>query len=119
MIGGRKFDGEKARLDLIAPELLFALGEVLRYGAAKYAERNWEHGMRWGRVFGAAMRHLWAWWGGSTATNENFVFGSLDNETKFSHLWHAACCVMFLLAYEARGAGEDDRWSSPDVSHNS
>jgi hypothetical protein len=24
-------------------------------------------------------------------------------------LWHAGCCVLFLIAYEMRGMGEDDR----------
>jgi hypothetical protein len=107
-----KFDRDKSRLDLIAPELLFALGHVLRFGAAKYAERNWEKGMQWGRVFGAANRHLWAWWGGAGPTTHSFLFGDLDSETGFSHLWHAACCVMFLLAYEERGSGTDDRFRS-------
>ena len=104
-----KQDGDKARMDLIAPEFLFALASVLGPGAVKYAARNWEKGMSWGRVFGALMRHLWAWWGGVGPTTENFVFGVLDEETKMSHLWHAACCLMFLVAYEQRKIGTDDR----------
>lgn len=94
-----KQDGGKPRMDLIAPEIMTALGEVLAFGAAKYAERNWEKGMSWGRCFGALMRHLWAWWRGEAC----------DPETGYSHLWHAACCLMFLIAYEARGVGADDR----------
>ena len=39
-----------------------------------------------------------------------FLFGELDTETGYSHLWHAACCLMFLIAYEARGSGTDDRF---------
>ena len=106
---GRKDDAEKERMELIAPEFPFALSRVLTYGAKKYADRNWEKGMKWSRVFGALMRHMWAWWGGAGPTCQNFVFGSLDEETKFSHLWHAACCIMFLVAYEERKIGEDDR----------
>jgi len=106
---GRKDDGDKPRMDLIAPELLFALGRVLSYGANKYAPRNWERGMAWGRVFGAAMRHLWAWWGGAGPSTTSFLFGEIDDETRFSHLWHAACCIMFLIAYEERKIGVDDR----------
>ena len=94
-----KQDGGKPRMDLIAPEMMTALGEVLAFGAAKYAPRNWERGMSWGRCFGALMRHMWAWWRGEAC----------DPETGFSHLWHASCCLMFLVAYEARGAGTDDR----------
>lgn len=104
-----KQDSGRERIDLIAPELLFALGRVLAFGAKKYSERNWEKGMLWGRVFGALMRHMWAWWGGMGPTSKSFLFGELDTETKFSHLWHGACCIMFLLVYEERGIGSDDR----------
>ena len=94
-----KQDAGKPRMDLIAPEMLFGVAEVLDFGARKYAERNWERGISWGRCFGAMMRHMWAWWRGEAC----------DPETGFSHLSHAACCLMFLMAYEARGVGADDR----------
>lgn len=96
---GVKNDGDKPRMDLIPPEVQTALGVVLKFGAEKYAARNWEKGMAWSRPFGALMRHMWAWWGGEEK----------DPETGFSHLWHALCCVAFLVAYEARGTGTDDR----------
>lgn len=104
-----KQDASKARIDLIAPEFVFATATVLTFGAAKYAERNWEHGMSWGRCFGAMMRHMWAWWGGAGPTRKSFLFGEHDHETNMSHLWHASCCLMFLVAYEARQVGTDDR----------
>lgn len=97
----KKFDQEKVRMDLLPPELLTATAEILGFGASKYGERNWENGMNWSRVFGALMRHLWAWWSGQ----------NLDEETGKSHLWHAACCIAFLIAYEERGIGKDDRGS--------
>lgn len=100
---GKKFDAGKARMDLLAPELLYGVADVLAFGATKYGARNWEAGMTWGRCFAAAMRHLWAWWRG-----EKF-----DPETGLPHLAHAACCLMFLLAYEARGVGSDDRPGAP------
>lgn len=99
MSEGVKHDQEKVRLELIPPELLFAVGEILTFGAKKYADRNWEKGMKWGRVFGALMRHLWCWWRKD----------SIDAETGKSHLWHAACCIAFLITYEQRKLGEDDR----------
>lgn len=101
--GGRKDDNGKPRYDLIAPEMLDEIAKVLALGAAKYAPRNWEQGMSWGRVFSAMMRHAWAWWRGE----EN------DPETGLSHLSHLACNAMFLLAYSKRGAGADDRWKGP------
>ena len=106
---GTKHDAGKVRLDLVPPELLYAVGTILGFGAAKYGEYNWAKGMKWSRVFGALMRHMWCWWGGKQKTATNFAFGSLDDETKHSHLWHAGCCITFLITYEERGIGEDDR----------
>jgi hypothetical protein len=72
---------------------------VLDYGAKKYAPRNWELGMDWGRMLAASLRHLFAW-----ARGEDY-----DPESKLHHLAHAACCVLFLLAYAMRNVGNDDR----------
>ena len=99
MTEGIKHDGGKPRYELLPPELLHGVSDILTFGAAKYSDRNWELGMKWSRVFGALMRHMWAWWAGEKA----------DPETGKSHLWHAGCCVAFLIAYEARSTGEDDR----------
>ena len=106
---GRKDDSGKIRLELIPSELLFAVGDILTFGAEKYDDRNWEKGMSWGRVYGALMRHMWSWWAGRGPTAHSFLFGSLDGETERSHLWHAGCCIAFLIAYEERRIGEDDR----------
>ncbi len=97
-----KHDRQKNRLELIPPELILATGEILTFGADKYGDRNWEKGMEWGRVYGALQRHLTAWWAGEEC----------DPETGKTHLAHAACCIAFLLAYEARGIGKDDRSTS-------
>lgn len=106
---GSKFDAGKCRMELLPPEFLIGTANVLTFGAAKYGDRNWEKGMSWSRPFGAMMRHMWAWWGGKTATKESFLMGELDIETGMSHLWHASCCLAFLVAYEARATGTDDR----------
>jgi hypothetical protein len=98
-----KFDEGKPAYHLLPPELLEETARVLEYGAKKYAPRNWEAGMHWSRPFGALMRHMWAWWRGEAT----------DPETGFSHLAHAACCIAFLLAYEARKIGGDDRPTPP------
>lgn len=97
-----KFDTGKPRMDLIAPELIIELGKILEFGARKYEDRNWERGIDWGRYYGALQRHLWAWWSGE----EN------DLETNESHLSHAACCLMFLLASSKRKIGNDTRATS-------
>lgn len=100
---GRKDDEGKTPYHLIAPELLEGVGQVLDFGARKYAPRNWELGMNWSRPFSALMRHMWAWWRGEQT----------DPETGMSHLWHAGCCLMFLMAYEQRKTGTDDRPQKP------
>lgn len=103
---GWKMDAGKARIDLVAPEFIQQTADVLAFGAAKYRERNWERGMSWGRCFGALMRHMWAWWAGERN----------DPESGLPHLAHAACCLMFLVAYEARSVGTDDRKLTLDKS---
>jgi Domain of unknown function (DUF5664) len=94
-----KLDAGKPRIELIAPEFITTLSEVLTFGAQKYGDRNWEKGMTWGRCFGAMMRHAWAWWRGEDR----------DPESGLPHLAHAAACLMFLLAFEQRKIGVDDR----------
>lgn len=97
--GGYKDDAGKLRFDLIPAAALEALAEVYTVGAAKYEDRNWERGMRWGRVFAAVMRHLWAWWRGEDA----------DPETGLSHLAHAAWGCLALIEYGRTHRELDDR----------
>lgn len=96
---GIKHDTGKSRLDLLPFDALIEVGYILTFGASKYADRNWELGMEWGRLHGAALRHLSAW-----GTGED-----KDPETGRSHLAHAACCCLMLLALTIRGVGRDTR----------
>ena len=98
-IGGVKYDDGKPRYDLLPSDALEELVAVYTYGANKYRDRNWEVGMRWGRVFAATMRHLWAWMRGE----------SYDPDTGFHHAAHAAFGCFALIAFDKRGIGEDDR----------
>lgn len=94
-----KFDTEKVGVHLLPFDALEGIAKVLDFGAKKYAERNWELGMAWHRPFGALMRHMWEWWKGNDK----------DPETGLSHLLHAGCCILFLISYEMRGVGTDNR----------
>lgn len=97
---GIKHDTGKARYDLIPPEGLHGVAMALTHGAAKYPAGNWEHGLAYSRYFASAQRHLWAWWAGENK----------DPESGLSHLWHAAACIFFLIAYESRNMTHlDDR----------
>jgi hypothetical protein len=115
LAGGYKADEGKSRFELLPPEMLFGIANILTFGAQKYADRNWELGMKWSRPFGAMMRHMWAWWAGRGPATNSFLFGELDTESGMSHLWHAGACLAFLIAYEERGLVTfDDRFSGPE-----
>lgn len=88
---GLKTDAGKPRMSLLPWTAVHAIVRVLEFGAAKYGVRNWQHvtDLRT-RYFDAAQRHLLAWWAGE----------KVDADTGESHLAHAACCVLFLLAVE-------------------
>ena len=60
---GRKDDNGKNRLDLIPPEVILALGQVMTYGAGKYGANNWQ-GVETDRYYAALLlRRLWCFWG--------------------------------------------------------
>lgn len=94
-----KHDEGKLPWDLMPFDALEEVVKVLRFGAAKYAPRNWEAGLPWSRIFSSAMRHLVQWFKGD----------DVDRESGLHPLAHAACCVLFLLAYVLRKSGNDDR----------
>jgi len=92
-----------ARFDLMPPDALERVAEV--YGrntkscGGKYEDRNWERGYPFGWSFGAAQRHLWAFWHGEDT----------DPESGQHHLAHAAWHCLTMLAFVERGVGTDDR----------
>lgn len=100
--GGIKLDEGKLRYDLFPPHALATLVQVYTMGAKKYDDFNWARGMRWGRVFAAAMRHAWAW-----ARGED-----LDPESGLPHLAHAAWSLITLLEFGRMKVGTDDRFKS-------
>lgn len=98
---GFRNDKGKVRMDLLPPEVLFGAAEVLTIAceSGEYPERNWEQGMRWGRVFGSLMRHAWAFWRGEER----------DPKTGLPHVAHLLTNAIFLYTYYIRAAGTDDR----------
>ena len=97
---GVKYDQGKSRYDLIDAYALEMLAQVYTYGTIKYDDHNWRGGFRWGRIFGALMRHAWAFWRGE----EN------DPESGLPHMAHAAWQCFALLSFSKEKLGEDDRW---------
>src|SRR4051794_41110030 len=98
MSEGLRYDQGKTRWDLLPFDALNEVAKVSTMGAEKYAERNWEKGMRWSKMVASAVRHLYARMGGER----------LDPETDLPHLAHFAWNALALLAYDLRGVGEDD-----------
>lgn len=101
--GGIKTDKGKNRLELVPPEAILAIGQVLTDNCldngGKYEDRNWEKGMDWMRVYGAVQRHLQAWAKGEDR----------DADSGLPHLDHALTGLAFLVAYASRNKGEDTR----------
>lgn len=95
----KKKDEGKARMDLIPFDALHGVGMVLAFGVNKYAARNWEKGLAWGRLVAALLRHTSAW----------MVGQDLDPETGYHHLDHVATCALMLSATVKRKIGLDDR----------
>lgn len=94
-----KHDSLKPPMELLPTEALLEIARVLDFGKTKYGRSNWRKGMEWSRLIGAALRHI-------TAFNDG---QDKDPETGLSHLAHAGCCIMFLLEYESKGLGMDNR----------
>lgn len=94
-----KYDENKSRTDLIPPEALLEIGEVLAFGAKKYEDRNWEKGLDYNRLYGALTRHLFQFWSGQ----------DLDEESGKSHLAHAGCCLFMLMGTAKQHPELDNR----------
>lgn len=91
LVLGRKFDAGKLDYSLVPFEAMDEVVKVLMYGAQKYERENWRHVPEARqRYSAAALRHMTAHIRGETT----------DQETGLSHLAHAGCCVLFLLALE-------------------
>jgi hypothetical protein len=87
-----------ARFDLLPWDAIWAVSRVFGKGALKYAERNWERGLKYGEVAGARDRH-----------NALFAAGQDIDEEGEPHLAHAAWHALVLLALWMRGDLEDNR----------
>lgn len=108
---GRKDDGGKCRLDLIPVGALWEVGKVYTMGASKYDDWNWASGIKYSRLIGALLRHLFKWVSGE-------IF---DQEDGQHHLSSVVWCGLSLLHYDLNWkeyGGFDDRkkdWNRPWV----
>ena len=100
---GNKDDNGKSRVDLLDPDFLLAVGEVLKFGAEKpsYGAHNWRNGINTSRLIAGALRHLFAIMRGEDR----------DPESGLSHCAHLGCAVMFLYWTLKHKPEFDDRYT--------
>jgi len=103
---GRKFDSEKPKMYLLPPKSMVEISKVLTFGAQKYDEDNWRYlDNLQNRYSGGALRHIFAHLDGELK----------DEETNYSHLAHAICCLMFKLELELEnGKSEEEGLREPN-----
>jgi hypothetical protein len=81
-----KHDQGKPRTDLLPPDELLEIASVFGFGAKKYSDKNYL-GLDPKRIYASCLRHLLAHYSGIEQ----------DEESGYSHLAHAACCVLMLM----------------------
>jgi hypothetical protein len=95
-----RFNEGKLRFDLIPPEAVEGLAGIYTMGAKKYADRNWEKGLKLMACFASLMRHAWKWAGGE----------DLDQESGMHHMDHVAWNAVAISTFFKRNRSDlDDR----------
>jgi hypothetical protein len=78
---------------------LLALAKLFTIGKEKYGTRNWEKGIKFGRLFAAMMRHAIKWWAGE-------IYDPVDGQ---HHLTAVMWNAMVLMELERTHPEMDDR----------
>jgi hypothetical protein len=85
-----KFDQDKIMVSLVDPDFILGVGDILTFGAKKYAKNNWQKNTDIDRYKDSTMRHMLA-----------YLSGELyDDDSGKPHLDHIATNVMFLRYFE-------------------
>jgi hypothetical protein len=91
---GAKDDSAKLPVELVPPEAIEAIAEIMDFGRKKYSEAGWKkvpHAYR--RYMGALLRHAYA-----------ILRGEInDPETGKPHIFHLACNAAFMCYFHKRG----------------
>lgn len=108
-VTGRKYDEDKPRVDLIPMYSVLEVGKVMGFGAVKYDEYNWMHGIKVSRLIAASIRHIVA-----------FMLGqNKDQDSGLHPLAHAIASLM--MAYDVLtiyGPEFDDRPKRPKIEES-
>lgn len=92
-----KFEEGKPELTLVYGSLLEAIAKVRRYGIEKHDNSEDWRSTESIRHYDAVLRHIFAHLQGAIC----------DHESGYSHLWHAACNIMFEIERSARDKSPD------------
>lgn len=91
---------KKIPLELVPPSAVHALAEAFSDGAKKYGPYNWrEKTISSNIYYGAALRHLTAWWDGEDTAEDSGL----------NHLHHALACIAMLIDGKSVGKLNDNR----------
>ena len=100
---GLRFNAGKVRVDLVPPDAIWALAQLMTVNSHKYPDRNWEKGMPISEVLASCERHLLALKSGED-------IDPTDNQPHaVKIMWNG----MALTSYLLRGVGTDDRVKFP------
>ena len=105
--GGKRFNTDKPRLELLVPEAMEAEARVWAMGAKKYGEFNWQKGMSWLIPIAWIMRHTLA-----ILRGEDF-----DKESGELHAAHIKCNASMLIYYFEHFKEGDNRDPSKRVDN--
>ena len=107
--GGKRYNTGKLPMHLVPTSSIYALADVLDYGATKYEDHNWRRGMKWSTVYSCAMRHLLKWFEGEER----------DDESGKEHLSHVMANIAMLIEYKETCPELDDRFKGLQRTYGS
>lgn len=116
---GVKGDAGKPDMSLLSPLWLFAVADVLTYGAAKRGAHNWRIGLKLTRLCSGALRHIFQFIGGEDYDRDDNCPGCqefdrsgtlCEKHSQKHHLDCASCNLMFARELHATRPELDDRW---------
>lgn len=104
--GGQRFNADKNRIELLPPEWIWALADVMTQGSKKYEPRNWEKGMDWSTMIGCIHRHLAKFQSGQRYDGKEFnrELGTTGCHELAMVAWNA----LALMSYDIRHIGNND-----------
>lgn len=95
-----QFGMRKIPLEYVPPSAIHALARAFADGGRKYGPYNWrEKTISSSVYYGAALRHIMAWWDGEDAASDSGL----------SHLDHALACLAMIVDGQSVGKLNDNR----------